>query len=126
MIPSFVHFSDLKEQYDVILASIFHPDSEIQQSAIPSYFSLLHPGGLVYILGHQANYGVTKQLEQNLLVSGFINCLSNDVDKFELLIDDGRRLNNNSERDDLVIVKCIKPNYGVSLGNNKSNRTIHF
>lgn len=114
MIPS-LSFAGLNEQYDVILASMLHPDSEVQKAAISSYFSLLHPGGLVYVLAQQSNYGVTKQLEENLLVSGFINCSSDDVDKFELLMDDEHRLNNDQERDDLVIVKCTKPNYQVSF-----------
>lgn len=111
----------MNEQFDVILVGTSENDgSAIKQSAISSYFSLLHSGGLVYVLAHHNNYGVRKQLEQNLQVSGFINCSSNEVDSFQIFIGDSF-VRSSADQNDLVLVECIKPNYEVSLWYNKRN-----
>ncbi|KAK7590930.1 hypothetical protein V9T40_002543 [Parthenolecanium corni] len=97
------------------LTLAYHPTNDgsaIKQSAISSYFSLLHSGGLVYVLAHHNNYGVRKQLEQNLQVSGFINCSSNEVDSFQIFIGDSF-VRSSADQNDLVLVECIKPNYEI-------------
>jgi len=104
----------LNEKFDVIISSAFKPETIFEQSIFESYYSVLHPGGSVYVYVLESNYGVTKQLEQNLLISGFTNYSSSDVEKFECQIGDS--LIQNSFKDlkqDLVLVKCSKPNYKV-------------
>lgn len=106
-------FVGITGKFDIIISGCIVEES-LRKDLLTTYLSLLNPGGHLFLYT-AANSDKIKQVEHNLLISGFINTTVSPVKSFECKVEETAVQTAFPNVSEVTCIKTETPNYTVII-----------